>query len=265
MGDPVNLGYPINTPGDESSLLVAPSGDVAYFASDRPGGKGGLDLYSFALYDSIKPKAVAYLKGHVMDADTKAPLATNFQLIDLATGKTVVSSTSNSGNGEFLVVLPLGMNYALNVSKEGYLFYSEHFELKDSKSADKPELKDIYMKPIKAGESVVLNNIFYETAKYELKDESKVELNKLVAFMKANPKLKIEISGHTDNVGSKASNQILSEKRAKSVFDYLVANSIADSRLTYKGYGDTKPIAENNTEAGRAQNRRTEFMVVSVN
>ena len=214
-GDPVNLGYPINTPGDENSLLVSPSGDVAYFASDRPGGKGGLDLYSFALYDSIKPQKVAYLKGHVMDETTKAPLATNFELIDLETGKVAVSSTSNPGNGEFLVVLPAGKNYALNVSRENYLFFSEHFELKDAKGANAPVVKDILMKPIKAGESVVLNNIFYETAAYELKDESKVELNKLVGFMKANPKVKIEISGHTDNVGSKQSNELLSEKESK--------------------------------------------------
>ena len=227
-GDPINLGYPINTPGDENSLLVSPSGDVAYFASNRPGGRGGLDLYSFVLYDSIKPEKVSYLKGHVMDATTKAPLATNFELIDLETGKVAVSSTSNSGSGEFLVVLPAGKNYALNVSRENYLFYSEHFELKDSKTAKDPVLKDILMKPIKAGEHVVLNNIFYATNAYDLKDESKVELNKLAAFMNKNPKVKIEISGHTDNVGSKPSNQVLSEKRAKSVFDYLVAHGIPD-------------------------------------
>jgi len=264
-GEPVNLGYPINTSGDEASLLVGPSGDIAYFSSDRPGGRGGLDLYSFALYDAAKPQKVAYLKGHVMDVDTKASLAANFELIDLATGNLSVSSTSNPGNGEFVVVLPAGKNYALNVSRENYLFYSEHFEMKDSKSAREPYLKDIYLKPIKAGESIVLNNIFYETAKYDLKNESKIELDKLVSFMKKNPKVKIEISGHTDNVGSKPSNQVLSVNRAKSVVEYLVAHGIANTRLTSKGYGDSKPIAENNSEAGRAKNRRTELTIVSVN
>lgn len=264
-GDPVNLGYPINTLGDERGLIVSPSGDVAYISSDRPGGKGGLDLYSFALYDSIKPEKVAYLKGHVIDEITKAPLVADFELIDLETGKVVISSTSNSGNGEFLVVLPCGKNYALNVSRENYLFYSEHFELKDPKNAKNPVLKDILMKPIKAGETVVLNNIFYETDAYSLKKESKVELDKLINFLKTNPKVKIEIGGHTDNVGTQQYNQTLSEKRAKTVYDYLISNGIQSTRLSYKGYGDTKPVADNTTEAGRSQNRRTEFMVVSVN
>ena len=168
-GEPVNLGYPINTGGDENSLLVSPSGDIAYFASNRPEGLGGLDVYQFALPESMRPQRVSYMKGKVYDIETKKPLSASFELIDLETNKTVVSSTSNVGNGEFLVCLPIGKSYALNVSKDGYLFYSENFELKNAKSSKDPYLKDVAMKPIKIGESVVLNNIFFEFDKQSFK------------------------------------------------------------------------------------------------
>ncbi|HRH67806.1 MAG TPA: OmpA family protein [Bacteroidia bacterium] len=263
-GVPVNLGYPINTTADENSLLVSPSGELAFFASDRPGGKGQLDLYQFALPEAMRPQPVTYMKGKVFDIETKKVLAASFELIDLATGKTVVSSTSNSGNGEFLVCLPTGKSYALNVSKDGYLFYSENFQLKDAKSAKDPVLKDVGMKPIKVGQSVVLRNIFYDFDKYDLKDESLAELGKLISFLSKNPKIRIEVGGHTDNVGGKAYNQQLSEKRAKSVYDYLVKNGITESRLEFKGYGDAKPVADNSSDQGRSQNRRTEFTILSM-
>lgn len=264
-GEPVNLGYPINTGGDENSLLVSPSGDIAYFASNRPEGLGGLDLYQFALPESMRPQPVSYMKGKVYDIETKKPLSASFELIDLETNKTVVSSTSNVGNGEFLVCLPIGKSYALNVSKDGYLFYSENFELKNAKSSKDPYLKDVAMKPIKIGESVVLNNIFFEFDKFDLKKESRTEMGKLISFLQKNSKMKIEITGHTDNIGSKTYNQQLSENRANSVREYLVQNGIPSERLLSKGFGDTKPIADNSTEAGRTQNRRTEFSIVSVN
>ncbi|MCX6291694.1 MAG: OmpA family protein [Bacteroidetes bacterium] len=264
-GVPVNLGYPINTADDENSLLVSPAGDVAYFASDRTGGKGGLDLYQFDLYPEARPEKITYMKGKVFDATSRQPLMANFELIDLASGKPVVRSTSNSGNGEFLVCVPAGKNYALNVSKDGYLFYSENFELKNPKNAKEPFLKDVPMHAIKAGESVILKNIFYDTDAFNIKDESKAELGKLILFLNKNLKVKIEISGHTDNVGSKQHNQTLSENRSKAVYDFLVTNKIPVTRLSFKGYGDTKPIASNDKEEGRAQNRRTEFVIVSVN
>ena len=263
-GDPVNLGYPINTKDDENSLLVSPDGTTAYFASDRPGGKGGLDIYQFSLYEKMRPQPVTYMKGKVFDIETNKVLSASFELIDLATGKTVVSSTSNIGNGEFLVALPTGKSYALNVSKEGYLFYSENFELKNAKTSSEPYNKDVPMKPIKAGESMVLKNIFFDTDKYDLKDESKIELGKLINFLKKNPTIRFEISGHTDNVGTKPYNQSLSERRALSVYDYLLKNSIPADRMTSKGFGDTKPLADNTTEPGRKQNRRTEFLITEV-
>ena len=263
-GEPVNIGYPINTSNDEISLLVSPDGEVGFFSSDRPGGKGGDDLYQFNLYEKARPQPVTYMKGKVYDSDTKKPLGASFELIDLATEKAIVRSVSNSVSGEFIVCLPAGKSYALNVSRDGYLFYSDNFQLKNAKSAKEPVLKDVPLKPIKAGQSIVLKNIFYDTDKFDLKPESKTELDKLISFLNKNPKIHFEISGHTDNVGSKPYNQNLSEKRARTVFDYLVTAGIQSSRISFKGYGDSKPIAENTTDDGRSQNRRTEFLITSV-
>lgn len=262
-GTPVNLGYPINTYGDENSLLVNSAGNLAYFASSRAGGFGDLDMYQFELYDAIRPGKITYVKGKVYDAKTKAPLGAHFELIDLETAKTIITSDANSGNGEFLVTLPVNKNYALNVSQAGYLFYSENFSLKDITDATKPFNLNVPLQPIDTGNVVELKNIFFETAKFDLKPESKAELNKLVSFLNLNKTMRIELGGHTDNVGDKKSNQTLSQNRAKSVYDYLTANGIDAKRLTYKGYGETKPKVKNDTDENRALNRRTEFKVIS--
>jgi outer membrane protein OmpA-like peptidoglycan-associated protein len=161
-----------------------------------------------------------------------------------------------------MVCLPVNKNYALNVSRKGYLFYSENFSLKDTKASyEHPFLKDIPLQPIDTGASIVLKNVFFPTNQYDLKPESEIELNKLVAFMKNNPTLKIQLSGHTDNQGTPDKNKILSENRAKSVYTYLIDHSIAADRLTYKGYGQTMPIATNDTPEGRQLNRRTEMKI----
>jgi len=183
-------------------------------------------------------------------------------LIDLETAKQVIISDANSGNGEFLVTLPINKNYALNVSQSGYLFYSANFSLKESIDKTKPFTMDVPLEPIDTGNVVELKNVFFETAKFDLKPESKVELNKLVAFLTVNKTLRIQLSGHTDNVGDKKMNQLLSQNRAKSVYDYLIANGIDLKRLTYVGYGDTKPKVKNDTDENRAINRRTEFKVI---
>ncbi|HVA99215.1 MAG TPA: OmpA family protein, partial [Bacteroidia bacterium] len=259
-GIPVNLGYPINTYKDENSILVDPDGHLAYFASDRAGGFGNLDLYSFDLPEVDQPNKITYVKGKVYDSKTHNPLDADFELIDLATAKTVVESQSNVGDGSFLVCLPLNKDYALQVSRKGYLFYSENFSLKNI-DVSKPYSLDIPLQPIDTGAVVQLKNVFFETNKYDLKDESRVELGKLIAFLNANPTLKIQLSGHTDNVGKPKDNMILSNNRAKAVYDYLIQHGIAENRLTYRGYGDTKPITTNDTPENRARNRRTEFKV----
>jgi outer membrane protein OmpA-like peptidoglycan-associated protein len=259
---PKNIGYPINTWNDEQGLFVAASGENAYFSSDRDGGYGKLDLYAFKLYEEAQPNKVTYVKGRVTDKETGRPLAALFELIDLKTSEVVVQSGSDPIDGKFLVTLPAGHNYALNVSKDKYLFYSEHFSLPEKAELTEPYRMDVELHPIKFGETVVLKNIFFETASYDLLPESKIELEKLVAFMESNPSIRIEIGGHTDNVGKDEDNQILSENRAKSVRQYLINNEVDPDRIRFKGYGETQPIDTNETEEGRANNRRTEFKVL---
>ncbi|MCC6251873.1 MAG: PD40 domain-containing protein [Bacteroidia bacterium] len=259
---PVNLGYPINTPENERDLVVTASGKTAYFSSERDGGYGDLDLYSFDLYEAAQPQAVTYVKGMVFNKENNKGLEADFELIDLESGKTIMKANSMSGTGEYLVCIPTDRNYLMNVSRNGFLFASENFSLKGlSDNLNAFEL-NVALTPIKAGEKVVLKNIFFETASYQLKDESKIELQKLINFLNLNKGVSVEISGHTDNVGDNKQNQILSENRAKAVYDYLINNKITQQRLSYKGYGNTMPIDDNNTESGRANNRRTEFMIV---
>lgn len=259
---PINLGYPINTHKNENSLLVSPDGDLAYFASDRAEGYGDLDLYSFELAEQFKPKPVSYFAGKIYDKESKQPLSARFQLIDLESGEIVVESFSNAA-GNFLMALPVGKDYALNVSKKNYLFYSDNFSL--TQTSDKEAFrKNVPLSPIKVGEKIILTNIFFETAKYTLKKQSKVELNKIVQFLEENPAITIEVSGHTDNVGSDASNLSLSKNRAKSVVDYLVQEGISRDRIKSTGYGSNQPISDNDTPEGRAKNRRTEFEVTGM-
>lgn len=260
-GTPGNLRYPINTGGDENSILVTSEGNVALFASDRPGGFGDLDLYSFVLPEAAIAQKVTYVKGTVLDASSFKYLEAKFELIDLATGELVVESYSNAVDGSFLVCLPPNREYVLNVTKPGYLFYSDSFKLK-TKGNNQPYELEVLLQKIKDGSSIVLKNVFFDTDKFDLRAESKIELNKVVDFMNLNPSTIIEIGGHTDDVGSDQTNLVLSENRAKSVVAYLVAQGIAQNRLSAKGYGEGVPKASNDSEIGRAQNRRTEFKVL---
>lgn len=262
-GKPENLGYPINTFKDESGLIVNSKGNYAYFSSDRSGTLGCEDIYMFELPKTAQPVQVTYMKGKVYNKRNSKPLGAAFELIDLETGVTVASSVSDPVSGEFLVCIPVNKNYALNVNSTGYLFFSETFQLKAAAEAGKPVQRDVPMQPIEPGVGVDLKNVFFETGKFDLRPESKVELDKLIAFLKANPNMRAELSGHTDNVGSPSANLILSQNRAKAVVDYLVKGGIDASRLVSKGYGDTKPKVLNDTPENRQINRRTEFTVLS--
>ncbi len=258
---PVNLGYPINTCRDEIGLIVNASGNRAYFATNRETTRGQ-DIYYFDLYPEARPVPVSYIKGVVTDANTGAPLEANFELINLKTSLSAVTSKSDPVTGAFLVALPPGFNYMLNVSKPGYLFYSDHFALADTFTQSQPFLMRIALHPVKPGEKVVLKNIFFEWNSAELQPESFSELNKLLSFMRENPDVRIEVSGHTDNTGSPDYNLKLSLNRAKVVADYLIKNGMDPSRIIARGYGEKQPVAGNDTEEGRALNRRTEFRIL---
>jgi len=263
-GEAINLGYPINTFNDENSLLVGPGGEIGYFASDRDGGFGGLDIYGFKMPEKIQADPVTYFKGVVYDSLTRELLSAKVELIDADSGNTIMKTISNSQNGNFFLTLTPQHNYIINISKDGYLFYSEGFFIKEKHDLLKPYEKNIPLLPLQVGNSVVLKNIFFETDKSTLKSESEAELKKLKEFLDKNPNVKIEIGGHTDNQGSHDYNQELSEERAKAVFDYLTKKGISADRLSYKGYSFDKPIADNEKEAGRAKNRRTEFKIIEI-
>jgi outer membrane protein OmpA-like peptidoglycan-associated protein len=260
-GKPVNLGYPINTINQEATLFIAADGKTAYYSSDKEGGKGAVDIYSFELREDVRPIKTLYVKGQVFDNKTKQGLPSSVELIDLS-NKELLSKLQTDEKGNYLVTLPVGKDYAFNVNRKGYLFYSGNFSLSRS-SADSTYERNIPLQPIEVNAAVVLNNVFFDVNKFDLKPESQVELDKLLQLLAENPSLKIEIGGHTDNVGKPADNLNLSNSRAKAVVNYLVSKGIPLQRLTAKGYGETKPMADNKTEAGRALNRRTEMKVVS--
>ncbi len=260
---PVNMGYPINSYLDEIGLIINAEGNHAYYSSSRI-EENGRDLYEFELYKEARPTPVSYMKGKVFDSDTKENLRANFELIDLNAGVTISSSYSDANTGEFLICIPTKKDYALNINKKGYLFYSENFTLNAVYEQVDPFLVDIPLSPIKVGKKVILKNIFYEINSFELKAESKIELDKTVVLLTQNPTVKVEISGHTDNVGAENYNIELSENRAKSVFDYLKEKGISPDRMSFKGYGMSQPIKDNSTEEGRKNNRRTELKITGI-
>lgn len=260
-GKAENIGYPINTHNDEIGLAVGPLGKMAYFSSDRLNERG-MDIYRFELYDEIKPVPVSYVKGRVFDAETRRGIDASFELIDLETGKLEMFARSDMGDGMFLLPLPSNKNYALNVSHSGYLFYSDHFEMKGIYVPEKPYMIDVPLKRIKKGEIQVLRNVFYEFDSDSLLNESIVELEKVVEFLEKNPSVNIRVNGHTDNIGNEEYNKDLSARRAISVIRFLTSRGISENRLDYRGFGDSDPVTSNETEEGRAQNRRTEIEII---
>ena len=260
---PENLGYPVNTKLDEINLIINTQGTEAYISAERKNGFGNTDIYRFELPAQSRPASVSYVHGKVYDKNTLSPLSASFELIDMQSNTVVVSSSSDPVTGEFVMSLPVDKDYALNVSCKGYLFFSMNFSLRNEHDATNPVKLDIPMQPVAVGEKVVLRNIFFDTDKYELLPDSKAELGKLIAFLLKNTAMHIEIGGHTDSDGSDAHNLVLSQNRAKAVYDYLTANGISAEKLSYKGYGESMPIDSNDTPAGRANNRRTEFKVIS--
>ncbi|MFL5742528.1 MAG: OmpA family protein [Flavisolibacter sp.] len=257
---PENLGYPINTIDREGTLFIAADGHTSYFASDRSDTRGGLDIYSFDMRPENRPARTLWIKGKVYDQKTSTGLPSAVELIDLATKRTI-SKVQTDETGNYLITLPVGKDYAFNVNRKGYLFYSDNFSLRD-KSPDSTYEKNIPLQPIEVNASVVLRNIFFDVNKSDLRNESQVELDRLVQLLQDNPVVKIQVEGHTDNVGSVSDNLRLSQNRAQSVVKYLTTHGIAATRLSAKGFGATKPVADNKTEEGRAMNRRTEIKVI---
>jgi outer membrane protein OmpA-like peptidoglycan-associated protein/outer membrane protein assembly factor BamD (BamD/ComL family) len=269
---PVNLGYPINTEYDENSLLVAANGELAFFASDRAGGFGGLDLYAFEMPEHIRPTKTLYMEGLVFDARTQRPIGGRFELIDLSNGKTIITADADKLTGEFLVSLPTKRDYAIFVSYPNYSDYSLNFSLKNQDD-NEPFKLNIPLEPVIENANVRLENVFFDLGKSTLRPESQIELNRLVDHLKQNSTMTIEIGGHTDSRGNAQENLVLSQSRAKAVMDYLISQGIAASRLTAKGYASSQPVftdeqiaaMASNQERERAHqlNRRTEYKIIT--
>lgn len=288
---PENLGYPINGPDDDVFFVVSGSGSRAYFASSKTGGFGEKDLYKITFLGpekapllntqdqliamaanpvsnlkvenavEVTSAKLTILKGVVSDAKTHLPLESSIDLIDNDKNVVLATFKSNSSTGKYLVNLPSGKNYGIAVKRDGYLFHSENFNLPNN-AAFQEFTKDVALKKIEIGSTIVLRNIFFDFDKATIRPESANELERLIKLLNDNPTLKIELGSHTDSKGSDDYNWKLSESRSKSVVDYLIGKGISTARLVAKGYGETKPIDTNDTDDGRQNNRRTEFKVL---
>jgi len=259
---PVNMGYPLNTFEDEIGFVVNAAGDKAMYATIRQGSKGR-DIYELTVPNVFRPKPVSFVRGVIVDSDTKEELKADFELSDLESASVVTKTNSIDGSGEYVVCLPADQDLGLNISKKGYLFHSQNFKVPE-KDVKQPIDLNISLQTIQVGRKEVLRNVFYDVDAYKLDLRSKSELGYLVKFLDVNKNVAVEIGGHTDNQGSDEHNAQLSENRARLVYDYLLKQGVDKSRLTYKGYSSTQPVADNATSEGRAKNRRTEFKITSV-
>lgn len=258
---PANFGYPINNHEEQYSLVITADGDRGYYSHEELGNEGHSKIYEFDVPEQYRVRYRSNaVKGIVRDRLTKQPLKADIELYELAKNELVSVVSSDSLTGNYLIVLTQGADYALYVNSAGYLFKSLNFNYEES--TVEPLIIDVDLDKASTGATVVLNNIFFDTDKFDLRDKSITELDKISRFLNENPKINVEISGHTDDQGAVAYNQQLSQRRAKAVADYLVQRGVQASRLKEVGYGSKKPIRPNDSEANRQVNRRIEFQII---
>jgi outer membrane protein OmpA-like peptidoglycan-associated protein/tetratricopeptide (TPR) repeat protein len=288
---PQNLGYPINTPNDDIFYVQPPKSKTAYYSSNRESGLGGMDIYEIIYlgaeknmisadvedllagakspYDNIYFIPPAHLtvdttilmRGFINDSENQNPVVAKIEVIDQENSRVVATAISDA-TGNYSLRLPESKSYSVDIIAKGYLLYLDVVDL-SQKTYEEVVVKNFLLERVEVGAKMILKNIYFEFGKAALKPESHAMLDNVVKLMESNETIRIEISGHTDNVGSLKANTKLSSDRAKAVVDYLVQKGIKPDRLEYKGYAFSQPIATNNTEEGRAQNRRVEFKVLS--
>ncbi len=257
--EPINLGKDINDAGHNETFVVDAMGEYAYFNANS-NSFGGCDIYVIKLKEKVKPNPVVLVKGKVINKKTNEPLGATILYEYLEDGKEAGRAQSVTGIGEYQITLPIGKKYAIMAETIGFYSVNENLDLTNITQSQTIQ-KDIYLLPLEIGQSIRLNNIFFERGKYNIRPESIHELNRLVKLMKENPEIKIEIAGHTNNLGPAEANRILSENRANEVKKYLISQRIAPDRIRTVGYGASRPIGDNNTEEGRTLNQRVEFMI----
>ncbi|MCS7027377.1 MAG: OmpA family protein [Bacteroidia bacterium] len=260
---PENLGIPINTYRDDEGFVISPKSKVAYSCSrgDVKEREGYQDIYQINIPKGLEGLATVSFTGVVKDKRTQKPLEAKIIIEDIQAKQRISELTTDPLDGSYTIILAPGKEYAISITAPGYLFTSDNIVIPADTKAQEIT-KNQFLTPISKGEKVTLNNIFFDTGKATLKPQSILELNRVVALMQANPRMKIRINGHTDNQGDEKSNLILSEERAKSVADYLIKANIAQDRIQTKGFGQSQPIADNSTEEGRRLNRRTELEII---
>ncbi len=257
---PKNLGFPINTEFDEVSFFVSLDGKKGFYSSDRLQGPGGKDIFSFDLPEKVRPQKIALIRGTVKDENNNVVEGVSIQVKNAKTKEVTEVKVSNDDGG-YVAMVAAEEEYLITTQKEGYAFNSEYIKVEEPVIGQVQEVK-FEVKEIEEGEAYRLNNIVYNTNSADLKHEAKVTIEAFAEFLKLNKTLKVAIHGHTDSVGDPKFNQKLSENRAESVYKYLISLGINPDRLSHKGFGETRPVASNNTEEGRAKNRRTEFVII---
>lgn len=256
---PINLGYPINTYDNEGSIAVASNGAIAYIASDRADSRGELDIYKITLAENTRAHKTWYIKGQIVDAKTKKTIAADLNLVDPATGYTIMEMKVDS-LGQFLLALPYFDSLGLKINSIGHDYLTSILPI-DTVKAMSGQTFNFALSPIEKVFTKIFNQVYFESNSAKLQAISNVELDALVTYLENTSNASILIEGHTDNTGTEAQNNILSLERANSIAKYLVQNGIASSRIQTKGLGASMPIADNNTVAGRAKNRRTSFTI----
>ncbi len=284
FSDPENLGYPINTPYNDIYFVMEPNNYIGYYTTIKDDTKGYTDIYKIRLKGKMflssednliagvaepisevdmEDEVIIVIKGSILDKNTGLPIDAEIVIIDNNTNEVIYTTHSNSQNGQYSVAVPVGKNYGMVIRKDGYMFQSENFDLVSTNSHQQIN-KDFQVQSIDINSSATLNNIFFDFSSSTLKNASIPELERVIQFMKDNTSIKIEISGHTDNIGTYDENLELSQLRAQAVANYIINKGIDATRIKAVGYGYSKPIADNSTIEGRQQNRRVEFKVISI-
>jgi OOP family OmpA-OmpF porin len=259
---PVNFGFPVNNHEDQFSLFITADGQHGFYSHEENERTNSSKIFEINVPEELQLRYKSnYVKGYVRDKKTGLPLMAKVELFNINKNELTSYVMSDSLTGEYLMVLTQGADYGLFVNRLGYLFQSLNFNYEIENNLV-PLALDVFLEPVATGASAVLNNLFFDFNKYELKEKSLTELDKVIRFLNENPKIRVEISGHTDNAGSPSYNLSLSQKRSQSVANYLTSHGIEGTRMIQKGYGADRPLKPNDTEENRQINRRIEFRVI---
>ncbi len=256
---PKNIGYPINSEKDDLGFFVSTDGKTGYFASDKLKGAGGWDVYYFGLYKEARPERVVFLSGEIKNENNQSVGDARVEIQNIRT-KEITTVDVDSATGKYVAVMAFTEDHVVTVKQPGKALTTEYLSVADS-SLNKPRKMDMQVKEIEVGKAYKINNLNFGTNSADFNAQTIFIIQELAEFLRENPTIKIAIHGHTDNVGDPQTNMVLSNDRARHVYELLLIEGIKSERLTWKGFGMTKPIASNLSDKGKAMNRRTEFVI----